>query len=380
MEMEIGSAITALDDYDITDQMWAYGWAIDDQNNWSEDHITGLPNIEASVVDDWISGYNFSPDRNARIRIYASEGGALLAEFQTYIHGDTHFDADHSEHGIDLQAGMYLLVEDLETGKTAELTLVNLTFDGVDYDADTAWGQADEGTQVVVHANHLFESYTITVIADETGTWFADFAALGADITPEWHLRAQVYDLENDSTVADAPQLPSFTASLDRDWIDGNNWTPNNTVTIEIYEYEGGPLVGDPVTWDTDNYGYFNVDLWNQGFDLQPGYYISIFDHGSGVTKSLTLANLSIDYVDADNDVAGGIAPPDTRLSVDFNNDQENIQFDLFSESDGTWEADFGAHDFDLQPNSEGNVRIQDEDGDATQVEVGSLIHKLQSE
>jgi hypothetical protein len=358
-------------DYDITDQMWAYGWAIDDQNNWSEDHITGLPNIEASVVDDWISGYNFSPDRNVRIQIFDSEGGNLLQEFLDYAQGDTQFQADHQEHGIDLQPGMYLIVEDLETGKISDLLLQNLTFEGVDYDTDTAWGQAGPGAQVVVRANHIFDSYEVTVIAeDPSGDWFADFGALGADLTTDWDLRAHIFDLENDATVADVPQPPEFTASLDMNWVNGDHWMPDNNVEINVFEFEGGSQVGVPVVWNTDNYGHFNANLWNEGFDLQPGYYITVNDNSSGLSKSLTLANLSIDYFDPDNDVAGGTAPPDTRISVDFNNDQESIQFDLFSDSNGNWEADFGVHDFDLQPDSGGSVRILDEDGDATQVEV----------
>ena len=358
------------ENYDITEQMWAYGWAIDDQNNWSEDHITGLTNIEASIIGDWISGYNFSPDRDVRIQIFDSEGGNLLREFLDYVQGDTYFQADHQEHGIDLQPGMYLMVEDLETGKTSDLLLENLTFDGVDYDNDVAWGQADAGAEVVVRANYFFESYEVDVIADSSGNWAADFSTLGANLTSDWDLRAQIYDFEYDATVADAPQLPEFTASLEMNWVNGNHWTPDSSVEINVYEFDGGSQIGSPVTCNTDNYGYFDVDLWREGFDLQPGYYITVYDNNSGLSKYLTLANLTIDYVDADNDVAGGIAPPDTRLSVDFNNDQEGIQFDLFSESDGTWEADFGAHDFDLQEDSEWNVRIYDDDDDATQVEV----------
>jgi len=103
--------------------------------------------------------------------------------------------------------------------------------------------------------------------------------------------------------------------------------------------------------------------------DLLPGNYITVTDNFSNVVKVLTLPNLTIDYLDPVNDVAGGLAPADTRLSINFNNQQEGIQFDLFSESNGTWEADFGAHDFDLQPGSSGNVRISDADGDATQVD-----------
>jgi hypothetical protein len=357
------------ENYDITDQMWANGWATDDQDNWSEDHTTGLPGLEASIAGDWISGFNFSPDRQVRIRIYTSESGSLLADTLVTAQGDTQVQADYSQHGVDLQAGMYIIAEDLETGKYSELTLVPLTFDGVNYDDDTAWGTANEGTQVVVRANHLFDSYEMTVIANESNEWSADFSYLGVSLTPDWGLRAMVFDLEFDATVADAPQPPQFTASLSSDWINGNNWTPNNNVTIMLYEYENGPAIGDPFVWDTDTYGNFNADLRNEGIDLLPGNYIKVTDKNSSIVKSLTLPNLTIDYLDPDSDVAGGQAPADTRLSIDFNNQQENIQFDLFSESNGMWEADFGAHDFDLQPGSSGTVIIFDDDGDGTQVE-----------
>jgi len=347
------------EDYDITDQMWANGWATDDQDNWSEDHTTGLPGLEASIAGDWISGFNFSPDRPVQISIYDAEGG-LIKSFQVTAGGDTQFNANYGDHEVDLQAGMYILAEDLETGKSASLTLVPLTFDGVNYDTNTAWGTADDGTQVVVRANHLFDSYEMTVTADTDG-WFADFSSL-ADITPEWGLRAMVFDLEFDATVADAPQPPQFTASLTSDWINGNNWTPNNSVTVSL----GGSAIGD---WDTDNYGNFYADLRNEGIDLLPDNYITVTDYFSTVVKSLTLPNLTIDDLDPDLEIARGQAPADTRLSIDFNNQQENIQFDLFSESDDTWTADFAAHDFDLQPGSSGTVIIFDDDGDGTQVE-----------
>ena len=358
-----------LDNYDITEQMWASGWAVDYQGNRSEDHTTGLPGIEASLADDWISGFNFSPDRQVRVRIYESQGGSLLGDVMVNAGGNTQLNVDYWQHGVDLQPGMYILAEDLETGKYSELTLVNLTFDGVNYDADTAWGKAEPFARVVIRANHLFDNYEITVIADGSGDWLADFSSYGADINSEWNLRAMIFDLEFDATVAQAPEPPVFTASLDGNWVNGNNWTPNNNVSINIYESESGPSIGETFNWGTDNYGNFNANLWNEGVDLLPGNYITVTDTFSGVVKALALSNLTIDYLDSVNDVAGGLAPADTRLSIDFNNQQESIQFDLFSESDGTWEADFGDHDFDLQPGSSGNVRISDTDGDTIQVD-----------
>ena len=360
-----------IEDYDITEQMWANGWAVDNQGNWSEDHTTGLPNIEASASNDWISGWNFSPDRQVRVEIYDTEGGTLLSALEINAHGDTQFNVDYWDHQVDLQAGMYIFVEDLDTGKTASLTLVHLSFDGIDYDADTAWGQAYSGTQVIVRADWLFDHYETSMIADESGEWFVDFAALGADLTPEWGLRALVFDLELDATIADGPRPPDLTASLDGNYVHGNNWTPDDNVSIWIYQSEDGDLVDGnwPVLRITDNFGYFHANLWDEGVELQPGYYIVVIDNSSGVSKDITLVQLTIDYIDVDNDLAGGLAPPDARISVDFSNQQESIQFDLFSESNSTWEADFGAHDFDLTPGSSGAVWIADEDGDSTRVE-----------
>lgn len=358
-----------LENYDITEQMWANGWAVDDQSNWSEDHTTGSPGLEASIAEDWINGFNFSPDRQVRIRIYQSEGGSLLADVLVNTWGNTQLNADYWTHGVDLQAGMYILAEDLETGKKSELTLVHLTFADVDYATDTAWGKADPGTAVVVRANHLFYSCETTNIADAAGGWSANLSTCGMDIDSEWDIRAMVFDLEFDATVANAPKPPEFNASLTEDWVNGNNWTPNNTVTIRLYEYEGALAVGSTFIWNTDNYGGFHADLRGEGVDLLPGNHITVTDTVNGVIKTLTLPNLTIDYLDPALDVAGGQAPPDTRLSLDFNNKQESVQFDLFSASTGTWKADFAAYDFDLQPGSSGSVRISDADGDVAQVD-----------
>jgi PKD repeat protein len=354
------------EDYDLTEQMWAYGWTIDDQGNWSEDHITGLPNIEASVADDWISGFNFSPNRPVQIQIY-TEAGDLLADFNVTADGNTRFWADYWTHGIDLQAGMTLAVVDTETGKTTSLTLVHLTFDGVNYDTETAWGQAVDGTQVVVRADRLFEHYELAVIADESGKWSASFASLGVDLTPEWSLRALVFDPELDATVADAPRPPEFTAALDENWVSGNNWTPNATVQIEVFESQGGSPVGDPITWEIDGHGNFHADLWNQGVELWPGQFVVVTDQATGRTKETSLADLGIGALDYEQDTMSGTSPASTRLTAGCGNDDRHLEFDLFSEPDGTWLADFGAHDFDLSEDMWCDAKIFDDDGDATQ-------------
>ncbi|MFC1996521.1 PhnD/SsuA/transferrin family substrate-binding protein [Chloroflexota bacterium] len=356
------------ENYDLTDQMWAYGWAVDDQGNWSQDHITGLPNIEASVASDWISGFNFSPNRDVNVQIYEFFGGPLLADVYTTADGNTQFYMDHGEHGIDLQPGMYLNVVDQETGKTASLELAHLTFDGVDYGLDRAWGRADEGMQVVVRADWLFDHYEITVVADQDGNWYADFAALGVDLTPDWGLRALIFDTELDATVADAPSLPEFTASLDGNWINGNNWTPDENVSIEIFDAVGGPSIFGPFDVFTDGHGNFHNDLWDDGFEFSPGDHVVVTDQGSGITKDLVVVGLSIDWVDYENDMAGGFAPPEARLNIGAGNDDWN-EFDFFSEPDGSWTADFGLYDIDLIEDMRLQLRHNDEDRDATQVE-----------
>jgi hypothetical protein len=259
-----------MDGYDITEQMWGDGWAVDTQGNWSEDHTTGLPGVEVSTADDWIHGWNFSPDRPVHIEIYDTEGGTLLAAFDITAGGDTQFWADYWQHEVDLQPGMYLSLVDTETGKTVSLPLAFLTFDGVDYTADTAWGQANPGTQVVVQANWYFEHYEILLVTDEDGTWYAYFAPLGADLTSEWSLRAAIFDENFSATIADGPRPPEFTASPDGDWLNGNNWTPDGDLTIWIYESEGGALLAGPFPWFADSYGNFWYNLWDQNVDLQP--------------------------------------------------------------------------------------------------------------
>lgn len=358
----------AAEGYDLTQQMWAYGWAIDTQGNWSEDHTTGLPGLEASPAGDWIHGWNFNPNRPVHIEIYDFEGGSLLAVFDTNAGGDTQFHIDTWQDGFDLQAGMYLLVTDTETGKTASLILAFLTFDGINYDAETVWGRASEGALVIVQANRYFEHYEMLAITNSAGEWFANFAILGVDLSIDWSLRATIYEENFNSTVADAPQPPQFTASLDGDWVNGNNWTADNTVTIQVYESEGGPSVAGPFSVGLDNYGNFHFELGSEGLDVSAGQYITVTDDASGTTKALALHNLTIDYLDPGLDVMGGTAPSDTRISVDFDNRQESIQFDLFSSADGSWEANFAAYDFDLRPASSGQVRITDPDGDAVQV------------
>jgi extracellular solute-binding protein (family 5)/PKD domain-containing protein len=351
--------------YDLTADMWGTAEVLDDSMDRSQDHTTGTPTVRASLRDDWVNGYNFTPNGQVQVAIYAQDGSDLY-QGVTLADGATNLWLDGGEHGVDLVPGMHVVVTDQTSGKEASLTLVFLTFDGVDVDLDWVWGAADDGARVTVDAHSLFDHSQLSAVA-ENGAWMVDWGAIDVDLTPDTGLSASIYDAEGDATVADAPQIPVFSVSVVDDGLWGNHWTPDAGIQIEVYAADGS-LAYAPISAWTDGRGDFWIDLRQQGVDLAPGQLVRVVDGSSGQFKTLDLVHLSIDEVDYANDVATGTAPNDTRISVSFWNEQMHEGFDLFSAPDGSWAADFGLHNVDLTPDMEGEARIVDEDGDAVQV------------
>ena len=162
---------------------------------------------------------------------------------------------------------------------------------------------------------------------------------------------------------------PVFTVSLTNDNVWGNNWPPSADLQIEVFDSQGGALLAGPFAVETDAYGNFGIDLWSQGADLRPGQYVLITDTANGQGKDTTLIDVAFTSVDFDQDIVYGTAPADTRLRICMGNQRRWEEFDFFSEADGTWAANFGAHLVDLTPDMGGNARIFDADGDATQAD-----------
>jgi Tol biopolymer transport system component len=212
-----------------------------------------------------------------------------------------------------------------------------------DINESTVWISRSDGTEA-------------TQITDSLGNRDAAWQPLGSD-EPE-------------------PE-PSFWASLTNDWVDASGFTPNGSVTIEIYASEGGDrLFGEPRV--ADDTGHYFMGGEEHEFDLVPGMFLTVTDDGAdpSVVKDLTLEPLTLDLVDYDNDVVTGTAPNVEMVNVSAGNDSGHCGFDV-AVTDGMWSADFavgGPGDcpdvpFNITEEHGFSAQLFDEDGDATVAE-----------
>ena len=187
---------------------------------------------------------------------------------------------------------------------------------------------------------------------------------------------AQLFDEDGDATVAEPtepPQPPSVQGSLPSDWVDAWGFTPQATVTLAIYDSEGGTLLFGPEARPTDGDGHYFLEGGEHGVDLTPGMFVTVTDDTTGVVKDLTLENLTLDSIDFDNDIVSGTAPDaaDGRsVNVGFGNESGGCGFDV-AVTAGLWSANFADCEggFDITEDMGGSAQLFDEDGDATVTE-----------
>ncbi len=127
---------------------------------------------------------------------------------------------------LDLSAGDVVTADD-GVSPARSLTVIDLTWDSIDYAADTATGTAPglaDGTEVFVNIGN--ESDGEEVMASVSGgVWTATFSI---DVTETMGGQVSFPDAEGDDTFADSPQPPRLEASssLLNDFVQGNNWDP----------------------------------------------------------------------------------------------------------------------------------------------------------
>lgn len=139
------------------------------------------------------------------------------------------------------------------------------------------------------------------------------------------------------------------------------DFSPNNWVTLAIYESEGGDPIFGPASLPTDEYGGAK---WQDDFDLLVGHYIVATDDETGITKTLILIQHTFDLLDFEADVARGTAPPLSTVSVSLAHGDPYLRVE--ADLNGDWIANFGAAGLDILPFMKGQAQIYDDDGDFT--------------
>ena len=325
--------------------------------------------FQASLTNDWVQGWGYEPGTFVSVRIFDHSGFQQEEQFSgdAPVDGDGYFYLDREEHGVDLTPGMYIEVD------ARSLELAELSFDVFDSNADVLRGKAPIGAIVEVGGGNETEGFGGTTVTDVDGNWFVDLMTeeFGFfNLADEMGGQAWINDADGDQTVAEPPPLPQFQASLTNDWVQGWNFTPNDAVTVTIFDFMG---TGNAVLFSgspgTDGQGNFNLnDL--SGLDLMPGLYITVEDSVLP-PRALVLEPLTFSVFETLNDTIGGTAAADATVEFNVGNEGSGVGGQVTADGSG-WSSDLNTEEFgffDLTGAMGGQAWISDDDGDQTVAE-----------
>ena len=242
--------------------------------------------------------------------------------------------------------------------KTHTITSVLPT--GVDLEADTVFGTAEPGSQVVVSGCAVSEIYvgdqpwggawSRLVDVNEFGYWEADFstpgfARFGLDdfryVTEVCELSgpdfgATQIDDEFDETQR-AFLIPQISVGLNQgEWIEVHRVNADPKL-IEIFDHPGGVLLWSGVIAPiTDEEGERRVEIGydTHGIDLQPGMLVRV------PGGELVLAELTLEF-DTESDIVFGTAPGSAMVRIDVGADDGWCSGEV-PVVDDRWEVNLG--------------------------------------
>jgi uncharacterized repeat protein (TIGR01451 family) len=312
-----------------------------------------------------INGDSFTVNSSVTVEIFDSPGGTLLVSDSVPTDRFGNFGFDLESTGVSLAPGMHVVAADGTTSDVKELTLVALTFDALNFTNDTASGTASPGTTVLVG---VFDGPSLEVVTNGSGDWFADFGAQGFDVTFAMGAIAQILDSDGDST-DDEVFPPTISANLIQDHVGGSDFTPNSSVTVEIFDSPGGTLLfsGSAATGD---FGEFGVSQDATGVNLVPGMQVTATDDTTSGIKELTLVPITFDVLNLITDTASGTAAPNATVFLEIFDSGGEFSRQLTADGSGAWSVDLGAAGFDVI-NGGGNASIRDADDDSTEADRG---------
>ena len=314
--------------------------------------------IRVSLTFGDVSGCNFTPDGTVTVTIKSSPAGSVLFAGPAGVDSGGCFllEGDETEEWP-LAAGNFVSVTDGVA--TKDLTLEPVAIAVISTVTDEVSGTAAPGEHLRVE---MFDGsdWVLETEADGTGNWTVDFSGT-RDITGHSSLSAIVYDGDGDGTSADR-EAPHIEADLTSDGVFGCGYAAGN-VTVRIRTAPGGTVLftGTAPTFD----GCFGMDSDTHGQDLVPGMNVRVTQGGS-VAADLTLAQLSLDLVDAATDVVSGTAAPGALLFVHFNGPSGEGEAETTADGAGDWSVDFTGIG-DVVPQTFATAEIEDDDGDSTQ-------------
>jgi hypothetical protein len=369
--------------FDIDEDMTHYDWRIPN------------PSFSVRANDDRIEGWEWTLGATVTIEI---DDPATLKNpdfLDTATVGAADWDPNQTWFNVefrgvyDIKPGDVVTVTDGSIMK--QHTVLNLTFTDIDLDADIVYGIGVPNSPVEVWtACNDFGCIHREVFADQDGNWSANFAVPGsghrgqetADLRPGSWIDSSQYDEDGDSTMYGySIPSPAFSARLTDNEIHGHEWTYGASVsltiddpdTLQSPDYTKTEIVTFS-DWDP-NQTFVQFRLWEDGFTLQPGMFITMTD--GTITKTHTVTNPAMLGVDADTDTVWGTGTPGAWVEVGYLCDDEGCAIRRTTvAADGSWLVDFSVpggsepeeqKTFDIQSWQSVEVWQIDEDGDNTQ-------------
>ncbi len=336
--------------------------------DWYQDQIDGL----GWEIGTWVTleiddpsngpGLDYSEDQEAHeTEIEERTVSFMLGEF-------------------DLQPGHQITMYNEEVTKTHVVQSQEIT--EIDVETDVITGTADPGTEVMVWFEYP-EPHEIIVVANEFGDWTANFSGIADIGYGTWGAAAVNEPLDSASHTRYNWDFSNthLEATITYDHIQFTDFTPSNTITLEIYDSPGGGWIYDDVV-GTDGCGFAFLDLW-EVVDLYPGTYIWAHDDATNLVKDLELRYLTLDYWDPGEGLVEGTADPFEEVQVGVYTDAGPEEYLMTVSADGVgyWTADFPENFTDEYWPA---VRIYDEDRDELVTEfeyqepptlAGSLVY-----
>lgn len=324
--------------------------------------VTPSAYFVVNPLHGWIEGSWFAP--NSPVDVLLDGVSVVTEPLETEDEGNFFFEPGELQEL--LQPNVVVTVDDGDTVKS--LTLVELTHDGLDFVAESAFGTttALPGSNIVAYVFDRHDEEPATAILTGT-TWTADFSTLNPpwnDVVPGMGSRVQYFDSDGDSIFIFGPELAQITVNPDADLVSGQGFAPETYVTVRIDQGSGW---SSPFQIHTYDQGSFDANSAQFGYiDIKPGNMVQVTDEI--ITKTVEVADLTFDELNIFNGSTSGTANADL-VEVEIIDDVfgegagENVEVD----AGGDWEFDAGQF-VNLSEHSEGRVTYRDDDGDGTEV------------
>ena len=344
-----------------------YTWAgaqlfdIDGDATEANPYRAPAPTISISTSNNYLRADNFTPNASVTFTVYATPD-----QIESPLWSDSRTTDENGfaiiwpwEGPPDLVPGNYVVAAD--NANTRTLIVEPLTIEVFDPGTDYVSGTASPGEMVSVIVGNDVIGYPgqMTVYADEGGLWEADFAAT---FDFDWSMwgGAEVFDEDWDATVyhlgPPTPPPPSsyLRAFPDQDFVDGSNWPPEETVSLEV----GGLVFG--TTAGSDGHVEFVI----AGHDLTQGDVLTMTSGDIVVVH--TVKQLFVIAIDLEAQTVAGTVDGMEVVHVWTG----GAELYVGSGEYGDWLADFsGLEDPVLFPGACGNAEAWGEGSSSTIVD-----------